>query len=235
MPIRPLKAWLKSVDYAIEGILYGTKSQRHMKYHFFTAAAVIFLSYALGLSKSDFVIVSLSVILVMFAEMINSSIETIIDLLSPEYSEKARIAKDIAAGAVFITAFGAAVIGYIIFIPYIKSLIQYGLHIPKYPHEDIILISLILVFISVIIIKSYFGKGHPLSGGMPSGHAAIAFSIWIAVTYSTRNFVASILCFILAVLIAQSRVLVRVHSQLEVTIGAFIGSILTLLLFRLFT
>ncbi len=235
MPIRPLKAWLKSVDYAIEGILYGTKSQRHMKYHFFTAAAVIITSYMLGLSKSDFLLVSLSVILVIFAEMINSSIEAIIDLLSPEYSEKARIAKDIAAGAVFITAFGAAVIGYIVFIPYIKSLIMHGLHIPKYPHEDIILISLILVFITVIIIKSYFGKGHPLSGGMPSGHAAIAFSIWIAITYSTRNFIASFLCFILAVLIAQSRVLVRVHSQLEVIIGALIGSILTLLLFRLFT
>jgi diacylglycerol kinase (ATP) len=230
-----LKDWLKSADHAIEGILYGTKSQRHLQYHFLTAGLVIFASYILGLSKSEFIVVSLSVIIVIFAEMINSSIETIIDLLSPEYSEKARIAKDMAAGAVFITAFGAAIIGYIVFMPYIKSVIQTGLNIPKHAYEDIILISMILILIIVIIIKSYFGKGHPLSGGMPSGHAAIAFSIWVAVTYSTRNFIASLLCFILAVLIAQSRVLVKVHNQLEVIIGALLGSALTLLLFRLFT
>src|SRR5512135_2899135 len=122
----PFRQWLRSANYAVEGILHGARTQKHLRYHFFSAALVLFLSYILGLSKSDFVIISLAVILVLSAEMINSAVEAVVDLLSPQYSEKARVAKDIAAGAVFITAFGAAVIGYIILFPYIKSLFHEG-------------------------------------------------------------------------------------------------------------
>ena len=110
-----------------------------------------------------------------------------------------------------------------------------GFHVAKHSNEDISLISLILVLISVIIAKTYFGKGHPLMGGMPSGHSALAFSVWVSVTYTTENFQASLLCFVLATLIAQSRVAVKVHSPSEVVAGALMGATLTFLLFKLFS
>lgn len=231
----PLREWIRSANFAIEGILHGARNQKHLRYHFFSAAIVLFTSYLLGVSRSEFIIISLAVILVLSAEMLNSAIEAVVDLLSPEYAEKARIAKDIAAGAVLITAFGAAVLGYIVLFPYIKTLFTLGFHIAKHSEEEVSLIAFILVLISVIIGKAYFGKGHPLSGGMPSGHSALAFSIWVSVTYTTDNFLVSLLCFILAVVIAQSRVAVRVHSACEVVAGALMGSALTFLLFRLFT
>src|SRR3972149_5648541 len=113
----PLRQWRKSANFAIEGILHGAKTQRHLRYHFFSAAFVLFLSYLLGISRIEFVIISLAVILVISAEMMNSAFEAIVDLLSPGYSEKARVVKDIAAGAVLVAAFGAAVLGYIILFP----------------------------------------------------------------------------------------------------------------------
>jgi diacylglycerol kinase (ATP) len=231
----PLRQWVKSANFAIEGILHGARTQKHMRYHFFSAATVLFTSYILGVSRSEFIIVSLSVILVLLAEMLNSAIEVVVDLLSPDYSEKARIAKDISAGAVLITAFGAAIIGYVVLFPYIKTIFNIGFSIAKHSKEEIALISFILVIIAVVIAKSHFGKGHPLSGGMPSGHSALAFSVWVSVTFITENLIASILCFILAVFIAQSRIAVLVHNAWEVIAGALLGSLLTFLLFILFS
>jgi len=230
----PLRKWIKSANHAIEGILHGAKTQRHLRYHFLTAAAVLFFSYMVGVSDEELIIISLAVILVLGAEMMNSAIEAVVDLISPEYSEKARIAKDIAAGAVLITAFGAAVLGYFVLFPYVKTIFIEGFHVAKHSKEEISLIAFILVLIAVIITKAYFGKGLPLSGGMPSGHSALAFSVWVSVTFITRNAYISMLCFLLAVWIAQSRLAVRAHTTWEVILGALLGAILTFLLFLLF-
>ncbi len=231
----PFRQWLKSANFAIEGILHGAKTQRHLRSHFFSAAAVLVAAYILGVTRLEFILLSLAVIIVLATEMLNSAIEAVVDLLSPAYSEKARIAKDIAAGAVFITAFGAAVLGYIVLVPYVTTIFSSGFHIARHSKADISLISFILVLIFVIIGKSYLGKGHPLSGGMPSGHSALAFSIWMAITFATGNFLASLLCFILALLIARSRVTAKVHSVWEVVAGGLMGAVLTFLLFKLFS
>ncbi len=231
----PFRQWLKSANFAIEGILHGAKTQRHLRYHFFSAAAVLLASYVLGVSRMEFIVISLAVILVLSAEMLNSAIESVVDLLSPQYSEKARVAKDLAAGAVFITAFGAAVLGYIILFPYVKAFFHQGFYIARHSQEQISLIAFVLVLIFVVIAKSYFGKGHPLSGGMPSGHAALAFSVWVSVTFVSGDFLVSALCFVLAAVVAQSRVTSRVHSPMEVIAGALMGSLLTFFLFRIFS
>jgi diacylglycerol kinase (ATP) len=231
----PFRRWLKSVNFAIDGILQAAKTQRHLRYHFISAAVVLIASYILGVSRMEFLIVSISVIAVLLAEMFNTAIETMVDILSPEYSEKARIAKDIAAGAVFITAFGVAVIGYIILSPYLRASFYTGLHITKHSKEEISVIAFIIVVILVVITKAYSGKGLPLRGGMPSGHAAFAFSVWIAMTYVTENFIVSMFSFVLAVIIAQSRVITKVHTPWEVILGGLMGASLTFLLFRIFS
>jgi diacylglycerol kinase (ATP) len=229
------KEWLRSANFAIEGILHAAKTQRHLRYHFFTAAAVLFFSYALGVSRTEFLIISLSVIAVLLAEMFNTAVESIVDIISPEHSEKARIAKDIAAGSVFITAFGVAVIGYIILFPYLRDVFYKGLHITKHSNEEIALIAFIIVLILVVITKAYFGRGLPLRGGMPSGHAALAFSAWVATTFITENFVVSLLTFIIAVVIAQSRIAIMAHTVWEVVLGSLMGASVTFLLFRVFS
>jgi len=230
----PLRKWIDSANNAIEGILHAAKTQRHLRYHFYSAVAVLVLSYILGVERTDFLIISIAVILVLLAEMINTAIEYVVDMISPEHSEKARITKDVAAGAVLITAFGAAVLGYIILFPYFSRAFEQGIDIAKHSKEEITIISVIFVLITVVVLKAYSGKGHPLRGGMPSGHSAIAFSAWVAVTYITESFIASLLSFLLSVLIAQSRIAVKAHTPLEVIAGAVLGSGLTLLLFIIF-
>jgi len=231
----PFKQWLISANFAIEGILYAAKTQRHLRYHFFAAVAVLLVSYILGVTKTEFLIISLSVIAVILAEMFNTAIEAVVDIISPGHSEKARVAKDMAAGAVLVTAFGVAVIGYIILFPYLQAVFRDGLHVTKHSKEEITGIAFILVIMLVVITKAYFGKGLPLRGGMPSGHAALAFSAWVATTYLTENFVVSLLSFVIAVIIAHSRVVTREHTVWEVVLGSLMGALVTFLLFRLFS
>jgi diacylglycerol kinase (ATP) len=231
----PLRQWIKSANFAIEGILHAAKTQRHLRYHLFSAALVLVASYALGVSRLEFLVIALAVMAVLLSEMMNTAVETIVDLLSPGHSETARTAKDVAAGAVLITAVGSATVGLIVLYPYVRDSFHQGLSIAKHSKEEIAVIAFVIVLIAVVLLKSHFGKGHPLSGGMPSGHAAFAFSVWVAVTYVTESFIASLLSFVLAVLIAQSRVATRVHRAWEVILGGLMGASLTFLLFRIFS
>lgn len=231
----PLRAWIRSANFAIEGILQAARTQKHLRYHFCIAAFVLISSYILGVTKSEFLFISLAVIMVLVAELLNTAVEAMVDLLSPEHHETARQAKDIAAGAVLITALGSAIIGYIILFPYITNLFETEFHISKHSKEDISIISFILVLIIVVLLKAYFGRGHPLRGGVPSGHSALAFSVWVSITYITANFFASFLSFAIALIIAQSRVTTKIHKAWEVVLGGLIGASVTFALFQLFS
>ncbi|GBE00387.1 undecaprenol kinase [bacterium BMS3Abin07] len=231
----PFRNWINSLNNAIDGILHTAKTERHLRYHLYAAASVLIISFILGINRYEFIFISILASIVILAEMINTAIENTVDLLSPEKRETARHAKDIAAGAVLITAFAAAVIGYFILAPYIEKAFEKGLTVAKHTPEDITIVAVTIVLISVLLIKSYIGKGKPLKGGLPSGHAALAFSVWLSITYITKNFIASLLSFLLAVIIAQNRVATKTHNALEVTTGAIMGIAITFLLFYIFS
>ena len=117
----PLRRWIKSTNHAIEGILHAAKTQRHMRYHFYTAILILIVSFSIGISWSEVVILITLSIIVLSVEMLNSALETITDILFREYDEKAKRIKDMAAGAVLITAIGAAVIGFVILFEPVKN------------------------------------------------------------------------------------------------------------------
>lgn len=230
----PLRRWFKSANFAISGILHASKTQRHIRYHLYAVILVLILSFLLGIKRGEFLVLVVLAIIVITTEMINTAIEEIANVLFKEYDEKAKTIKDVAAGAVFITALGAAVTGYIILFRPLKGLFLDGLLVAHNSEENIAVIALIIVLVLVVVTKAYFGRGLPLEGGMPSGHAALSFSVWVAVTLISGNFVVSLLVLILAVSIAQSRVYVGVHRAWEVILGAMLGMVVTFLLFKLF-
>jgi membrane-associated phospholipid phosphatase len=100
------------------------------------------------------------------------------------------------------------------------------------------LIALVITVMLVIAAKAYTGRGTPLRGGLPSGHAAVAFGGWVAVTtllgHQRYWFLISTVTFIMALLVAQTRVESGVHSASEVASGALLGALVTLLLFQAF-
>ncbi len=226
--------FLESANLAVEGILYAAKTQKHMRYHLWAAGVVIIISLLLGVTRIEFLILSFAILLVLLSEMFNTSIEAIVDLVSPEYNHLAKIAKDVAAGAVFLISIGAAIAGYLILFPYIKQPFTGSVSYVENASEHLTLIAIILVIIAVILTKAHSKKGRPFYGGLPSGHAAVSFSIGTAVAFLTKSTLISLLAFILAAMVAYSRIAMRIHSTQEILLGALLGVFITVLLFQIF-
>jgi len=229
-----LRKWIESTSYAIEGIRHAAKTQRHLRYHLYAALLILLLSLILGITRYEFIAVAIVVLIVLSAEMLNTAIEAVVDIIFKEYNKKAKAVKDVAAGAVLISAIGASVAGYIIFLPYFKNIFSSGLTIAKQTEEDTAVIALVIVLILVIITKIVLGKGQLMRGGMPSGHTAVAFAVWVVVSFISETFVLSFLVLILAIMIALSRVRSGIHKTREVILGALFGSFAAFSLLKLF-
>lgn len=228
---------LESFNYAFEGIIHVLRTQRNMRIHFIAAAIVLVAALATGVSKLELIALLLSIAFVMIAEMINTAIEGAVDVSTTSFDPNAKLAKDIAAGAVLIATVNAVAVGYLVFSGQIADRSSRLLDRLVNAPAELTLIALVLTTIVVIATKAYTGRGTPLRGGLPSGHAAIAFAGWMAVTLilDDQRFLVSSVVFILALLVAQTRVESGIHSALEVFYGALLGALTTLVLFQVFS
>jgi len=226
--------FIDSVNCAIEGILYTVRTQKHMRSHFAAALVILVAALLVRVSPVEFMLLALAISFVLFAELLNTAIEVVVDMISPEFHPMAKIAKDVAAGAVLVAAFGTAIMGYLVLAKYLFPLHKRALAMVGTSSEMGTVVSVILVLIAVIILKALTGSGTPLKGGVPSGHAAIAFSIATSVSANTQDPLVSLLCFILAIMVSHSRLLLRIHSTREVILGALTGTLLTVAVTWLF-
>ncbi len=117
-----MKKFLKSFRYAFEGIFRGIKEEQNMKIHIAIMILVIIFGILLKISKIEWIICIALFGLVISMELINTAIENTVDLITKEINEQAKIAKDVAAGAVLVSAIASAIIGLIIFVPKVISI-----------------------------------------------------------------------------------------------------------------
>lgn len=119
-----LSRFIKSFHYASMGVSYSLKNNQNIRVHLIIAILVIILALILGLTKFELFAVGLLIVLVISAEMINSAIEEVINLLVNEHRQEAKIAKDVSAGMVLLVSLFALVVGLFIFIPHVILLFQ---------------------------------------------------------------------------------------------------------------
>jgi diacylglycerol kinase (ATP) len=205
-----------------------------MRSHFFAALVVLLAALFLRVSPIEFALLALSILFVLFAELINTAVEAVVDLVSPGFHPLAKTAKDTAAGAVLIAACGAGIMGYLILAKYILPL--YGKALAMFGTQSDLgtVVAILVVTIVVIMIKSLRGNGTPLHGGAPSGHAAVAFSIATAVSLNTGDPLISLLSIAMAVMVSHSRLLMRIHSMREVVLGSLVGAGITIVVLLAF-
>lgn len=111
---------LKSFQHAGRGLLLLTK-EANARVHLAAACIAVLLGLVLGIGATDWAILVLCIGLVIAAEGMNTALERIVDLVSPEWHPLARDAKDLAAGAVLVAAIAAAIVGVLIFVPYLPG------------------------------------------------------------------------------------------------------------------
>jgi diacylglycerol kinase (ATP) len=230
---------LVSFNYAIEGLIHVLRRERNMRVHFALATVVLVLAFAYDVTKVELMALLIAISFVLIAEMVNTAVEEMIDLSTGRYDPRAKTAKDVAAGAVLISAVVAATIGYLVFVDRIRSPTYHLLNEVRAIPANLTIIALALTVIAVVAVKAVSGRGTPLRGGLPSGHAAVAFGSWMAITLVTADFqhrvLISTLAFLMALLVAQTRVESGIHSTREVAFGGLLGTLVTLLLFQTLT
>ena len=230
------KRWIDKANVAIEGIIYSVKTQRHMRYHLVAALVVLLVGLMVNVSRTELILLCMAIVLVLVTEMLNTALEVAIDMIAEGFHPKAKVAKDIAAGVVVMASIGALTLAYLILYPALRETLESGSWgLRTAPHDVIAFVSIAVVVILVVFIKALLGKGEPLRGGMPSGHAAVSFSIWVATVYLSGSLPIMVLIFILASMVSWSRWSSGIHKPREVLIGALLGAGVTLLLFLLFS
>jgi diacylglycerol kinase (ATP) len=237
MSVRKQPGLIDSMNYAAEGVIHVLRTQRNLRIHFGVAVVVLVAAIVVNVTKFELLTLLISITFVLIAEMLNSAVEAAIDIATTSFDPMAKLAKDIAAGAVLIAAINALVVGYIVFADKISTRSSRLLDRLRDAPAELTLVALVLTIILVIATKAYTQRGTPLRGGIPSGHAALAFAGWIALTYiagADHRFLISSIALIMAILVAQTRVESGVHSALEVTYGALVGALATLVIFQVF-
>lgn len=230
------RSLLDSFNNALNGIIETFKNERNFKIHFFISIIVLFVVLFIDIDTKEFLIILFAIVFVLVCELINTSIEAIVDLYcGDKYNEKAKLAKDAAAGGVFISALFSFIAGYIIIF---RKLLEFDyrtlvLERIKQAPVYITLICVLIVLMLTIVLKAVSGQKSLLRGGMPSAHSAVAFCAATCILFLTNNTVAILLAFFLALLVAQSRVEAKIHSVLQVLFGSLLGVLATVVIFQL--
>lgn len=178
--------------------------------------------------------------LVIFAELINTAIETVVDLFVDVYHPKAKISKDVAAGAVVLAACNALVVGYFIFFKEenLKAISDSIFNNMVKSPMHLAFVAIMLVVIAVISMKAGCSKkterGELVKEGfVPSGQSAIAFAALTAVWLNSKDIVTFTLALILSILVVENRVGSNARTKAEIVFGACMGVLIVLLIYGL--
>ena len=229
---------LSGFRYAQDGILHCVRTQKHMRMHFFVVVGVLLGGFLFDLDNRDLLTLLFAITLVIITEMLNTSIEGVVDMVTENYSPVAKIAKDVAAGAVLLAALNAIIAGIVIFcaprqLERIHHRIQMNPMGSELDVTRVLVMGVVLLSLIVIITKILSRTGRSVwHGGAISGHSAIGFLLAMTIFFLTQNPVVAFLAILMAVLVAQSRVEAGVHSLREVVFGAVLAIALTSVVYR---
>ena len=240
---RPMKGQQgvgRSFEHAYRGMISAVRTQRNMRFHVAVAVLVLVASLLVGVSKLELAILVLTILLVFVTEMFNTAMEFVVDMVTSEYHPLAKLAKDVSAGAVLVSSVGAVLVGYLILADDLGPLSLETLESIRRSPAHLTLVSLGVVILVVLFFKAVTRSPRAFAGGMPSGHAAVAFAAWVAASFMAVDGGAgryaglvSVISLLMALLVCQSRVESGIHSVYQVAMGALIGILVATAAFQL--
>lgn len=232
--------FIEACNNAVNGIIYAATTQRNIKIQLVLAVIIMILSLFYGLETTEFLCLVFAVFFVIFGELINTAIETVVDLFVDVYHPKAKIAKDVAAGAVVLAACNALIVGYFIFFKAanLKALSDSIFNNMVKSPMHLAFVAIMLVVIAVVAIKASCAKrkerGQLIKEGfVPSGQSAIAFAALTAIWLNSKDVVTFTLALVLSILVVGNRAFSNAKTKAEVVFGACMGVLIVLLVYGL--
>jgi len=223
-----------SFNYAIEGVVYALRTQRNMRIHVASAVLALVAALVLDVGRMQLIAIIFAISLVFVTELINTAIESTVDLAIQTYDPVAKIAKDVSAGAVLVAATNAVVIAFLVLFDPLRAVLANGLEWAAVAPTGLTAVALGFVLLAVIILKASSREGTFLHGGWPSGHTSLAFGAATAVGFVTGSAGALLLSLFIAALVAQSRIETEVHTFAQTVLGALLGMLIVTVTFQVF-
>lgn len=230
------KNFIDSWKNAFNGIIYATTTQDHIKKQLIIAVIVVIVSLFFNLSRAEFLCFLFTIVLIIFAEMVNTAIETVVDLYVDVYHPKAKIAKDVAAGGVVITTINAIIVAYFLFFDKIAEIglnfIENVANTPSHLAFSVMVIVMIAVLALIAFAKTNQHRGLN-NKFVPSGHATIAFAANTIIWILANNAIILVLSLIMAILVSESRIAAKEHKLSEIIFSGCLGTVLVLIAYAI--
>lgn len=230
--------FIQACQNAVNGIIYCATSQTNIRKELIIGTIVMILSLFYDLSTAEFLCLTFAVFFVIFAEFVNTAIETIVDLIVDVYHPKAKIAKDVGAGAVVLSAVNAVIVAYFLFfretdISKISNSV-FGHMVASPTH--LAFVAIILTVIAIITAKAVAEQKKAKSGVKDtfniSGQSAIAFALLTAIWVNSKDPLIFCLALVLSLLVVGNRMNDKKNLG-EVIFGAFMGMLIVLMVYGL--
>jgi len=227
------KTWFSATKNALNGIIQAFKTERNLRIDYILGVLVFCTSFFFDFTKTEFAALCLTIGFVIFAEMINSTVEYMVDLLTDKYDERARAAKDIAAGGVLIAAAVAVLNAYFLFIDKIKDASTIMLEKILSSNTHILVAILFVVVLFVVILKGIFSKERNYVKSFPSARIVISYGLATYLLIITQNLIVGAVSFVLCFMISQLK---RENDKITtsyVILSALLGILLVLIVYQI--
>ncbi len=231
--------FIDSFKNAIEGLIYAITTQSNIKKQLVIAVVVMILSLFYNFTTTEFLCLTFSVVFVIFAEMINTAIETVVDLYTDLYHPKAKIAKDVGAGSVLLMSINSVIVAYFLFLretdlsKFGESIFNNMVNSPVHLAFVGIMITVIVAITLTAYLRTKSKEKTEKERFFPSGQSAISFAILTSIGLNTKSLLIFVLSLILALLVLENRLENKKKSTAEVIFGSFMGILIVLLVYGL--
>lgn len=206
------------------GLLHVLRQDWHMRFICMAGVVLMLISALLRLSRLDVLLLLVAISMVVLAEVLNRAIEVVVDLASPGYHPLAKAAKDVGGAGVLVAGIMGSVVALGVFVSADALKILQGTPTRPEPHFlHVGLVGVVTVVAAVILGKLWGGHGTLTRGGIVSAHSALAFFCFVSICFLTRDVIICALAFVLAGLVAQSRLEAGIHTLREIVIGVVVA------------
>ncbi len=227
------KTFFTAYKHALDGVIRAFKTERNLRIDYVIGLFVLICSLFFDFTKTEFACLCLTIGFVIFSEMINSTVEYIVDLITDKYDDRAKAAKDIAAGGVLISSVVAVIVAFFLFADKL-TMATTSVIATIFSSNIYILFTIIFaVIILAVILKGFIGKGSNYSMAYPSARVALAFGLTTYVYIITKSILVGGVALILSIIIAQIRIENTKIRPIYMIISAIIGVLVVLIIYQI--
>lgn len=229
------KTFFSATKNALNGIIHAFKTERNLRLDYLIGAIVLVISLFFDFSKVEYICLLITIGFVIFAEMINTTVEYIVNLIIDEYNINAKAAKDIAAGNVLIASGISVMIAYFLFVDKIRHASTIIINEVLSSKSHLLVTILFITVILIVILKGLFSKekNNNYVKAFPSARVTISFALATYLFVITKNLIVGGVAFALSIMVSSIKRENDRTTILQIVISAFLGFLIVIAVYQL--